>query len=341
MGSDSGPHVILEASLCALKADQTLFFFFVGDKTVISNILSQPLFKQLNADQLRSSQYEIVHAQQEITMQVKPSAAFRKKDSSSMGIALQLVASGKAQGCVSSGNTAALVLLARHYLNMFADVDRPAISTVLPSEKGFTRVLDLGASIDCDSQALYYFAIMGSVVAETVDKISSPKVGLLNIGVEEVKGNDKVKQASIMLQQVEALNYSGFVEGNDIYSGKIDVVVCDGFVGNAVLKASEGLTHYFAYLVNSKLLRGFRGKIMQWLLKPALKHLKDEINPDRYNGASFVGLEKVVVKSHGAANAVAVGFAISEAVEQVRLDVPHKIKNALEGLLNNENQEPV
>lgn len=336
MGSDPGPHNILEASLCALKADPSLFFIFVGDETIINSILAQSTLEQLYSAQLNPQRYKIVHAAHEITMQEKPSAAFRKKDSSSMGIALQLVASGEAQGCVSSGNTAALVILSRHYLTLFPEVERTAISTVLPSKKGFTRVLDLGASINCDSQALYYFAIMGSVVAETVDKIISPKVGLLNIGVEEVKGNDKVKQASMMLQQVEALNYCGFVEGNDIFSGKIDVVVCDGFVGNAVLKASEGLTHYFAYLVNSKLLRGFRGKIMQWLLKPALKHLKDEINPDRYNGASFVGLEKVVVKSHGAANAVAVGFAISEAVEQVRLDVPNKIKNALEGLLNNE-----
>lgn len=333
MGSDSGPHVILEASLCALKADQTLFFFFVGDKTVISNILSQPLFKQLNADQLRSSQYEIVHAQQEITMQVKPSAAFRKKDSSSMGIALQLVASGKAQGCVSSGNTAALVLLARHYLNMFADVDRPAISTVLPSEKGFTRVLDLGASIDCDSQALYYFAIMGSVVAETVDKISSPKVGLLNIGVEEVKGNDKVKQASIMLQQVEALNYSGFVEGNDIYSGKIDVVVCDGFVGNISLKTAEGVAKMITDYMKQRFKKNLYSKLAALLSMPILKALKKRFDHRVYNGASLLGLQNIVIKSHGGADAFSFSNAIKVALLEVEQAVPQRIDKHLENIL--------
>ncbi len=336
MGNDLGPHVILEAALGVLKENPSAFFFFVGDETIITNVLARLPLPSPGSEASVSAQYTIVHATDEISMQEKPSSAFRKKQTSSMGIALQLLANGKASGCVSSGNTAALVVLSRYYLTLFPDIERLAISTVLPSRQGFTRVLDLGASIDCDSQALYYFGIMGSVLAETVDKITAPTIGLLNIGTEEVKGNDQVKQASIMLQQLDELNYCGFVEGNDIYNGKIDVVVCDGFVGNAVLKASEGLTRYFAYLVNNRLLRGFRGKIMQWLLKPALKHLKDEINPDRYNGASFVGLEKVVVKSHGAANVKAVGFAIKEAMEQVRLDVPDKIKNALDRLFNKE-----
>ncbi len=337
MGSDLGPHVMLQAALSALEADSSLYFLFVGNEQIITSALSQKSEHLFDVEKLQATQFEIIHAPLAISMNERAASAFRKKNEASMGIALQLVAEGRAQGCVSAGNTAALTLLSRHFLNMFPGVERPAISTVLPSERGFTRMLDLGASIDCDSEALFHFGVMGAVLAETVDKITQPKVGLLNIGIEEVKGNDKVKQASLLLQQVDKLNYCGFVEGNDIYNGKIDVVVCDGFVGNAVLKASEGLTHYFADLVNTKLLRGFRGRIMQWLLKPALKHLKDEINPDRYNGASFVGLEHVVVKSHGGANAIAMRFAIIEAVEQVRLDVPNKIKNALDGLINSEN----
>lgn len=339
MGSDSGPQAILEASCLALKEHSFLSIIYVGNESEINSNLKR-LDQSLQSHHqswIKEGRVQIIHTTFEIMMNDKPSFAYRKKDDSSMGVALKLVSDGVAQGVVSSGNTAALVLLSRHYIKLFAGIEKPAISTVLPSQNGFTRVLDLGASIDCDSEALFFFGLMGSVLSRNVDQVPTPRLGLLNIGTEEIKGNDKVKQASVLLQQIKDINYAGFIEGQDIYTSNIDVVVCDGFVGNAVLKASEGLTRYFAHLINHKLLTGFRGKIMQWLMRPSIKHLKDEINPDRYNGASLVGLEKVVVKSHGSANVLAIQFAIKEAVEQIRCQVPDKIKEAMDSLLISEN----
>ena len=338
LGNDLGPQTILEATCHALNEHPFLRVKYVGDSDLINESLSnlEPSQQSLHQNLCANGRVEIIHASMAIRMNDKPSYAFRHKDKTSMGIALKLVADGKADGVVSSGNTAALVLLSRYYIKLFAEIEKPAISTVLPSQNGFTRVLDLGASIDCNSEALFYFGVMGVVLSKTVDNVANPRVGLLNIGTEEVKGNDKIKQASVLMKEIRDVDYLGFVEGNDIYTSNLDVVVCDGFVGNAVLKASEGLTRYFAYLINHKLLQGFRGKIMQWLIKPTIKQLKDEINPDRYNGASFVGLEKVVVKSHGNANVSALQFAIKEAVEQIRCQVPDKIKETLNNLLISE-----
>ncbi len=336
MGNDLGPHVIVEAACQAAVSTPNLNQILIGDKKLlkesfdaIQNNLQIPANSLLERIKIR-------HSTEVIGMKDKPSTALRKRHQSSMGIALAMVAKGDADACVSAGNTAALVVLSRAYIALLPGIDRPAISTVLPSVKGFTRMLDLGANIACDSEALFFFGVMGSIVSKSIDGIQSPKIGLLNVGEEDIKGNDQVKQAATLLKKENSINYCGFIEGNDIYSGKVDVVVCDGFVGNSVLKACEGITSFFGHLINNKLLSGFRGRLMQWLMRPALKRLKDEINPERYNGASFLGLEKVVVKSHGNANSAATVFAIAEAVQQVTFKVPEQINKALEQIENNE-----
>ncbi len=325
MGSDLGPHVLIHAACDVLHRDPDLYLLLVGQQDRIEEVV-------LRFPELPQNRYHIVHADSIVEMDERPSSALRRKLDSSMSLALSMVAKGEADGCVSAGNTGALMALSKYWLKMYPGIDRPAISTVLPNEYGFTRVLDLGANMDCDSETLFHFGVMGSVMASAIDGINNPKVGLLNVGVEETKGNDQVKQAARLLQSASAINYCGFVEGDEIYTGDVDVVVCDGFVGNAVLKASEGLTHFFAQLIKEKLLAGTRGRILQWLIQPALKRIKDEINPERYNGACFSGLNKVVVKSHGSANITAMHFAIKEAIEQIRLDVPSKIWSALDNL---------
>jgi len=325
MGSDLGPHVLIRASFQSLLKDADLHLILVGKQADIQHISTE-------FPQIPSTKYRIVHTDEFITMDERPTSALKKKLNSSMSIALSLVAAGEVEGCVSAGNTGALMVLSKYWLKMYPGIDRPAISTVLPGEKGFTRVLDLGANVDCDSETLFNFAVMGSVMSQAIDGIDKPKVGLLNIGVEDIKGNDKVKQAARLLDNSDLINYCGFVEGDQIYRGNIDVIVCDGFVGNAVLKASEGITHYFGLLIKEKLLSGFRGLLLHWLLKPSLKKLRDEINPDRYNGACLSGLNKVVIKSHGGADIVAMQFAIKEATQQVRLDVPNRVWKALDKL---------
>jgi glycerol-3-phosphate acyltransferase PlsX len=336
MGNDLGPHVIVEAACHAAATKSNLKQILIGDEETLTKSLNSikklPQYESLNLDERIS----LVFSTEVIGMKDKPAQALRKRHQSSMGMALSMVAKGAADACVSAGNTAALVMLSRALIPLLPGIDRPAISTVLPSIKGFTRMLDLGANIACDSAALFNFGIMGSIASKAIDGNQFPKIGLLNVGVEDSKGNDQVKQAAVYLKQESSINYYGFIEGNDIYSGKVDVVVCDGFVGNSVLKACEGITSFFGHLINNKLLSGMRGRIMQWLMRPALKRLRDEINPERYNGASFLGLEKVVVKSHGNANAEATVFAIEEAVQQVTHKVPEQIFNALEQLANNE-----
>lgn len=238
MGNDLGPHVMIHAACAVLQEDAHLYLLLVGQQNIIEEVLG--LYPSLP-----SSRYKIVHTDEVVYMDDSPSSTLRRKLKSSMGLSLSLVASGDADGCVSAGNTGALMAMSKYWLKMYPGIDRPAISTVLPSEKGFTRMLDLGANMDCDSETLFHFGVMGSVMASAIGEIENPKVGLLNVGVEETKGNDQVKQAARLLQASAAINYCGFVEGDEIYTGDVDVVVCDGFVGNAVLKASEGITHFF------------------------------------------------------------------------------------------------
>jgi glycerol-3-phosphate acyltransferase PlsX len=234
---------------------------------------------------------------------------------------------------VSAGNTGALMATARFVLKTIAGVDRPAIIVLLPTIKGHTHVLDVGANVDSSAENLFEFAVMGSVLTSAVDDIDKPTVGLLNIGEEEIKGNERVKEAGRLLANSE-LNYIGFVEGDDIYKGTADVVVCDGFVGNVSLKTTEGVAQLIAHFVKQEFSKNIFTRLSALVALPVLKSLKKRIDPRRYNGASLVGLQGIVIKSHGNADKLSYAYAIREAVLEVKMNVPQRIRNQLETMLS-------
>ncbi|MGH8245969.1 MAG: phosphate acyltransferase PlsX, partial [Gammaproteobacteria bacterium] len=267
-----------------------------------------------------------------VEMHEPPAAALRNKKQSSMRLAIELVKDGSANACVSAGNTGALMALARYILKMLPGVDRPAICTTMPGLHGHTHLLDLGANVNPNSEQLFQFAVMGSELTSAVENVSEPTVALLNVGAEEIKGNDIVKQAALLLSQ-SYLNYVGFVEGNDIYSGKVDVIVCDGFSGNIALKASEGVAEFLSYHVKAEFEKSVYGRMAAMISMPILKAVRRKIDPRRYNGASLLGLRGIVVKSHGSADNVSFAHAIEEAVREVQKNVPERIASRLEAVL--------
>ena len=258
-----------------------------------------------------------------------PSQALRGKKDSSMRVAINLVKEGIADACVSAGNTGALMATARFVLKTLPGIDRPAICAILPTMKGHTHVLDLGANVDSTAEHLLEFGLMGSVLTHAVDNIAKPTVGLLNIGEEEIKGNERVKEAARLFQQSE-LNYIGYIEGDGIYMNPCDVVVCDGFVGNVMLKTSEGVAKMFTAQLKNEFKRTLYNKIVALLCLPVLKNFKKRFDPRAYNGASLLGLNGIVVKSHGGADEYAFGKAILEARKEVIKDVPNLIRQHLE-----------
>ncbi|NQD38902.1 phosphate acyltransferase PlsX [Permianibacter sp. IMCC34836] len=326
MGGDYGPPVTIPAALTALDKHPDLQLVLVGDEAAI-----RALLRQRNAEQ--HPRLRIRHTTEVVLMDDKPSVALRSKKDSSLRVALQMVRDGEAQACVSAGNTGALMALARFVVKMLPGIDRPAICTKLPTMTGHCHMLDLGANIDCDAEALFQFAVMGSVVASAVDGLSSPSVGLLNVGEEEIKGNEQVKKAAQLLGNTPAIRYIGFVEGNGIYAGEADVIVCDGFVGNAVLKASEGIVKLVMAKLKDEFTHSWISKIRAAVAMPVLKSFRNRLNPDQYNGASLVGLDGIVIKSHGGANEAATVCAIEEAIKEVHYNVPQKIRSEIEALL--------
>jgi len=258
-----------------------------------------------------------------------PSNALRNKKDSSMRIALDLLKAGDADACVSAGNTGALMATSRFVLKMLPGIDRPAICTSLPSSTSHTWVLDLGANVDCDAKHLFQFALMGSVLATAVDGNANPAVGLLNIGEEEIKGNEAVKRAAVLLAD-GPLNYAGFAEGDDIYMGNFDVIVCDGFVGNIALKTSEGVARMIATFIKQEFRRSLLTKLAALIAMPVLKAFRSRIDPRLYNGASLLGLRGIVIKSHGGADALAFANAIKVAILEVRESVPERITTRLQ-----------
>jgi glycerol-3-phosphate acyltransferase PlsX len=258
-------------------------------------------------------------------MDEPPAQALRFKKDSSMRVAVNLVKSGVAHACVSAGNTGALMAISRFVLKTLPGIDRPAIATVLPNMRGeWTYVLDLGANVDCTAEQLMQFGVMGAMLVSAVEHKERPSVGLLNIGVEDIKGNETVKVAADLLRD-SGLNFHGNVEGDDIYKGTTDVVVCDGFVGNAVLKASEGIANMIVGFLRQEFTRSPWRRLSALLARPVLKALRARMDPSRYNGASLLGLRGIVIKSHGSANAFAFGKALERAVEEVRNDVIERI----------------
>ena len=322
MGGDHGPHVTVPAALNALKVDNQLNIVLVGLQDAI-----QAELKALKAS--TSPRLRIHHSSEVVLMDESPQSALKNKKDSSMRISINLVKSGEANACVSAGNTGALMATARYVLKMLPGIERPAIVSTLPSENGNTHMLDLGANADCTPEQLLQFAIMGAMLVSCVEHIESPTVGLLNIGSEDIKGNEVVKQAGELLR-ASHLNFYGNVEGDDIFKGTVDVVVCDGFVGNVALKTTEGLAHMMGKFLTQEFKKNWLTKVMALGAMPVLKAFKKRLDPRVYNGASFLGLRGIVVKSHGGADAVAFLNAIHVAADEARSGVLHRITQQLE-----------
>lgn len=325
MGGDHGPGVTVPAALQTLKSHSDLQLILVGDRAVLERTLREHKAGE-------DARLSIVHASQVVGMDELPSSALRSKKDSSMRVAINLVKEARAQACVSAGNTGALMATARFVLKTQPGVDRPAICTALPTTNGHTHVLDLGANVDSTAAHLFEFAVMGSVLTSAVDNIATPTVGLLNIGAEEIKGNEKVKEAARLLAESE-LNYIGFVEGDGIFLGAADVIVCDGFVGNVMLKTSEGVAKMISHYMKREFRRNPLNAAAGLIALPVLKAFRRRIDPRAYNGASLLGLQGIVVKSHGSADAFSFGQAIREAMLEVRKNVHERIAKQLENLL--------
>ncbi|MBL8253190.1 MAG: phosphate acyltransferase PlsX, partial [Candidatus Competibacter sp.] len=272
----------------------------------------------------------IRHASQLVSMDESPAQALRAKKDSSMRVAINLVKQGEADACVSAGNTGALMATARFVLKTLPGIDRPAICTTLPTVHGHTRMLDLGANVDSKAEHLLQFAVMGSVLA-TVTGIDQPRVGLLNIGEEDIKGNEQVKEA-VRLLAASDLHYIGFVEGDGIFLDEVDVVVCDGFVGNVALKSSEGVAKLIRHYMTQEFKRNPLTRLAGLVALPVLRALGRKIDPRRYNGASLLGLQGIVVKSHGGADALAFANAIQVAMLEAERKVPQQIDAHLAAL---------
>jgi glycerol-3-phosphate acyltransferase PlsX len=321
MGGDHGPRVTIPAALALLKQDSNAKVILVG--------LSDAIEAELRLNKaIPNSRLLIHHASELVMMDESPQSALKNKKDSSMRVAINLVKDGHADACVSAGNTGALMATARFVLKTLPGIDRPAIAGVLPSKTGMTHMLDLGANADCTPEQLLQFAIMGSVLVSCVRNKPRPTVGLLNIGSEDIKGNEVVKQTAELLK-VSHLNFYGNVEGDDIYKGTTDLVVCDGFVGNVALKTSEGLANLMGGFLKEEFKRNPITKLMALISMPVLSAFRKRLDPRCYNGASFLGLRGTVVKSHGGADAFAYRHAIIKAVEEARSGVLSHITEQL------------
>ena len=324
MGGDFGPQVTVPASLTCLRKNPHLKLIMVGDQAILNEMLSDALLEF-------KDRLSIQHASQIVEMDEPPQKALKNKKDSSMRVAINLVKEGRADACVSAGNTGALMATARFVLKMIPGIERPAIISTLPSIFGHTHVLDLGANVDSSAEHLYQFAVMGEEVVKAVENIERPRVGLLNIGEEDMKGNEQVKAAAKLLE-TSGLNYIGYVEGNSINAGsvKVDLIVTDGFVGNVALKSIEGAAKMIAVKLKETFSRNIFTKLLGLLAYPVLKMFKDSIDPRLYNGASFIGLRGLVIKSHGGADELAFETAIHLAQVEVEKDVIRKISEKLE-----------
>lgn len=325
MSGDGGTVVIVDAARAVLSKRQDIHLILVGD--------SEHIIKCIGNKPLPEGGYSIVPASEVVEMEDSAAVALRSKKKSSMRIAINLVKEGEADACVSAGNTGALMAISKFVLKTVRGIDRPAIAAIIPAIDGHTHMLDLGANVDSSAGNLYQFAMMGSILAQAVDGIKEPRIGLLNIGSEDIKGNEQVKEATPLLAE-SSLNYIGFVEGNEIFTDKADVVVCDGFVGNVALKSSEGVARIVSHYLKQEFKRSTWNKIVGLVARPILKAFGARIDPRRYNGASLLGLQGVVVKSHGSADALAFANAIEIALLEIGTNVPSMIAERLSESLN-------
>ncbi len=327
MGGDHGLSVVIPACIRAAKKNPSLNLILVGVQDKVSACLKKH-------GVLSSKQLSVVHASEVVGMDELPSHALRNKKDSSMRVAINLVKEGRAQACVSAGNTGALMATARYVLKTLPGIDRPAIVSELPTMKGKTWVIDLGANVDSCAEHLFQFAVMGSALIQAIENKPKPKIALLNIGVEEIKGNDQVKRTAHMLAECSVMNYVGYVEGDHFYSGDVDLVVCDGFVGNVALKASEGIAKLLLSVLKESFKRNWLTRISGLIALPALNHLKKRLDPSRYNGASMLGLNGIVIKSHGGADEFGFEFAIEQAILEVENNVVDLVRDQINDFIN-------
>ena len=325
MGGDHGPVVTVPAAKMALNEISGLKLILVGD----SALLMEALKANGLADDSRIS---IQHASEVVGMAEAPALALKKKKDSSMRVAINLVKEHKVQACVSAGNTGALMATSKFVLKTIKGISRPAICGMLPAITGQSYMLDLGANVECTPENLLEFAVMGSVLAQSVEGIDRPTVGLLNIGSEDMKGGDRIKKASQLIAATN-LNYHGFVEGDDIYKGTVNVVVTDGFVGNVSLKTGEGLASLVKHVLQTEFKRNLFTKLLGLISLPVLNAVKKTLDPRQYNGASLLGLNGIVVKSHGGADTSSFLNAIKIASIEVENEVPQRISHEVESHL--------
>ena len=331
MGGDYGSVVTVPAAFRLLAKHPNVHLILVGNQEILNAAV-----KAQGQSELKD-RITVQHALEEVQMDELPSKALRTKKDSSMRIAINLVKEGVAQAAISAGNTGALVATARFVLKTLPGIDRPAITTQFPTRipGAGTNILDLGANIDSSVDYLCQLAVMGTVLSKVVDNISSPKVALLNIGSEEIKGNEQIKIAAKKLANNEHINYVGFVEGDDLFKGDVDIIVCDGFIGNIVLKTIEGAMRLVVFYARRSMSRNIFTKLTSILALPMLKKLHREIDPGKYNGATLIGLKGIVIKSHGGANVAAFTHALEKAVIEVEKNVPQKISDELVKIIKN------
>ena len=321
MSGDLGAEVVVRAAAATLSKYSNIELRLVGDQAELTDLATRIIGD--------NERLQIVHASEVVGMSESPTDALRKKKDSSMRVAINLVKDGSADACVSSGNTGALMATAKFVLKTLHGIDRPAFITELPAKGGTIHMLDLGANTQASAEQLFQYAMMGSIVTSDIVRIERPRVALLNIGVEDMKGNDTVREAAALLSE-STLNYVGFIEGNDLFSGKADVVVTDGFTGNVALKTIEGAVGLVTHFLKRAFTRNWLSKLQAILASRVLNSLAKEMDARNYNGATLVGLNGIVIKSHGSADAIAFQHAIDTAIVEVRNQLPEQIGSLLQ-----------
>jgi glycerol-3-phosphate acyltransferase PlsX len=321
MSGDLGAEVVVRAAAATLEKYTNVELVLVGEQAELQDLVTRIVGE--------NPRLSIAHAAEVVTMSEPPAEALRKKKDSSMRVAINLVKEGRADACVSSGNTGALMATAKFVLKTLPGIDRPAFISELPAKGGSVHMLDLGANTQASPEQLFQYAMMGSIVTADISGIDKPRVALLNIGAEDTKGHDTVRDAAALLN-ASSLNYVGFIEGNNLFSGMADVVVTDGFTGNVALKSIEGAVGLVNHFLKRAFTRNWFAKLQALLASPVLKALAVEMDSRNYNGATLVGLNGIVIKSHGSADSVAFQHAIDTAIVEVRNQLPEQIGKLLQ-----------
>jgi glycerol-3-phosphate acyltransferase PlsX len=329
MSGDHGVSSSVPAAIDSIEKFDDIFLILIGDQDKINPLISDKI------KTLEDTHYKILHTKESINMDDEIISAIRGKKKSSMRLGINAVKTKDAHACVSAGNTGALMALSKIILKTIPGIDRPAICGSLPTKSGQFHMLDLGANVECSAKHLYQFSLMGSALVQSLELNNKPVIGLLNIGSEEFKGNDTIKTAGQLISKSN-LNYAGFVEGDDMFSGKFDVVVADGFAGNIALKSIEGVAKVISHFIKTEFNKNIFTKLSALISLSVLKSVKQRVDPREYNGASLLGLQGVVVKSHGGADSYAFSQAINTAYYEVKNELLNKIESLIQTGLSDE-----